>query len=79
MSIASKFLPAIALAAALSPLAAHAQSAPRLGSAQVYMAPPHHQATQANIRADEVAVGSATIDSPAPIYSNQAFPGSFGG
>jgi hypothetical protein len=80
MSIVSKFLPAIALAAslsplaavaALSPLAAAASSMPQPGPAQVYMAPMYHQ--------DPIAPSSATIDNPTRVYSNHAFPDSFGG
>jgi hypothetical protein len=72
MSIVSKFLPAIALAASLSPLAAVASSMPQPGPAQVYyMAPMYHQ--------DPIAPSSATIDNPTRVYSNHAFPDSFGG
>ena len=71
MSIVSKFLPAIALAAALSPLAAVASSMPQPGQAQVYMAPTYHQ--------DPITPSSATIDNPMRVYSNHAFPDSFGG
>ena len=67
MSITAKFLPALALAVALSPLAAHAH-----GNAQPAQA---YQATQT----DAVTPSSATIDSPTPVYSNHAFPDSFGG
>ncbi len=75
MSISSKILTAIALAVALSPMAAHAQSA-RLGPAQYYLAALNHQ--------DQVMTGSATIDDPTTIYSDSgvstnAFPDTVGG
>ncbi|HEY1856802.1 hypothetical protein [Acidocella sp.] len=69
MSITSKFLPALALAVALSPVAAYAHSNAQGGQAQAY------QAAQANA----VTPSSATIDNPTPVYSNHAFPDSFGG
>jgi hypothetical protein len=72
MSISSKILPALALAVALSPLAAQARNNPQPGPAQYYLAPLHHQ--------DQVMTGSATIDNPTTIYSGvNSFRGSFGG
>lgn len=71
MSIVSKFLPAIALVGALSPLAAVASSMPQPVPAQAYMVPLYHQ--------DPIAPSSATIDRPTRVYSNLLFPDSFGG
>jgi len=75
MSMSSKILAAIALAVALSPMAAHAQSAQH-GLAQYYLAVLNHQ--------DQVMTGSATIDDPTTIYSDsgvgaKAFPDAVGG
>ena len=67
MSITSKFLPALALAVALSPVAAYAHS--NAQPAQAYQA----------AQADAVTPSPATIDNPTPVYSNHAFPDSFGG
>ena len=69
MSIVSKFLPIIALAAALSPLAVHAQSNAQPDQAQAYRA----------AQADPVTPSGATIDKPTRVYSNHVFPDSFGG
>jgi hypothetical protein len=66
MSMPLKFLPAFALAVALSPLAAQARSNPQ--------APVNHQ--------DYVMTGSATIDHQTTIYSGgraPLFPVSIGG
>ena len=63
MSISLKILPAIALAVALSPLAAQARGDHPPGPAQYYLAPLHH---------DPVMTGSATIDQPTTIYSGRA-------
>jgi len=68
MKLAMKLVPAMALAIALSPFAAQAQSAPQLAPLQY---------TQTH--ADAVMVGSSTIDSPTHVYSNNVFPDSFGG
>ncbi|HEY1856791.1 hypothetical protein [Acidocella sp.] len=67
MNFSMKILPAMALAIALSPFAAQAQSA--------------HQpaATQTHDHVDAVMVSSATIDNPTHVYSNNLFPDSFGG
>jgi hypothetical protein len=73
MSISLKILPAIALAVALSPLAAQARGDHSPGPAKYYLAPPHH---------NPVMTGSATIDEPTTIYSGMAaqkFPVSDGG
>jgi len=70
MSIASKFLPALALAVALSPVAAQARSDAQPSPAQYYLAPLHHQDVQKPAHGDRVMVGSATIDSPSPYYSD---------
>ena len=70
MSITSKLLPVLAVAAALSPLAAYARNNPQPGPAQYYLAPLHHHAAQPNIHADRVMVGSATIDRPSPFYTD---------
>ncbi|HVE22639.1 MAG TPA: hypothetical protein VNC39_11725 [Acidocella sp.] len=67
MFSASKFLPAMALAVALSPLAAHA------GSTQAYQTPQNHA------QVDAVTPSSATIANPTRVYTNNAFPDSFGG
>ena len=74
MRISSKILPAVALAVALSPLAAHAQRDVQPGPARYYLAPINHQ--------DHVMRGSATIDHPETIYSGvspNAFRDSMGG
>ena len=74
MSISSKILTAVALAVALSPLAAQARSDHPPGPAQYYLAPLNHQ--------DQVMTGSATIDNPTTIYSGvnaNAFGDSMGG
>ena len=63
MSISLKILPAIALAVALSPLAAQARGDHPPGPAKYYVAPLHH---------DPVMTGSATIDQPTTIYSGRA-------
>jgi hypothetical protein len=70
MSIASKLLPALALAIALSPVAAQARRTPQPGPAQYYLAPLHHQDALKSSYVDKVMVGSATIDRPSPYYSN---------
>jgi hypothetical protein len=73
MSMSLKFLPAVALAVALSPFAAQARSDHPPGPAQYYLAPLHH---------DPVMTDSATIDNPTTIYSGwtaQKFPVSAGG
>ena len=85
MSIATKFLPAIALAAALLPLAAHASSNAHVdevmsGSATIDNPSPfyrdatigaatHHQAVQRHVQVSEVMPSSSTIDSPSTVYS----------
>ena len=71
----NKVLPAIALAAALSPLAAHASSMPQPVPTQVYMVP----MDMAPLHQDPITPSSATIDKPTTLYSNHAFPDSFGG
>ena len=70
MSSTSKFLPALALAIALSPVAAQAQHNPQPSPAQHYLATLHHQDVQKPSYIDTVMVGSATIDSPSPYYTN---------
>lgn len=67
MALPIKMLPAIALAIALSPFAAQAQTAQQSAHAQTYS------------HVDNVMVGSATIDNPTHVYSNGFFPNSFGG
>jgi hypothetical protein len=72
MSFSLKNLPAVALAVALSPLAAQAGSNPP-GPVQYDRAPLHH---------DPVMTGSGTIDNPTTIYSGRTapmFPVSTGG
>ena len=68
-------MPALALALALSPLAAQARRTPQPGPAQYYVAKlQHHQ--------DPVMTGSATIDNPTTIYTSgnaSAFRDSMGG
>jgi hypothetical protein len=64
MFIASKFLPALALAVALFPLAAHA----RPGSQPA----PAYQAAQTD-------TSRSTTANTTPVYSNHLFPDSFGG
>jgi hypothetical protein len=68
MSIASRLLPSLALAVALSPMAAQARN-PQPGPAQYYLARQHHQDVQKPSHIDKVMVGSATIDSPSPYYT----------
>jgi hypothetical protein len=68
MSISSKLLPVIALAAALAPLAAHARSNSQPRPAHDYRAPPPHQDAQKHANIGNVMVGSDTIDSPSPYY-----------
>ena len=73
MSISLKILPSIALAVALSPLAAQARSDHPPGPAKYYVATLHH---------DHVMTGSATIDQPRTIYSGrvaQKYPVADGG
>jgi hypothetical protein len=53
MRISSKILPAVALAVALFPLAAHAERNVQPGPARYYLAPMNHQ--------DQVMRGSATM------------------
>ena len=67
MSLTLKILPAFALAIALSPLAAQAQSA---------------DVVQQTARVSPITPGSATIDNPTTIYGGvgvNSFPNSFGG
>ena len=74
MSISSKILTAVALAVALSPLAAQARGDHPPGPAKYYLAPLNHQ--------DQVMTGSATIDNPTTIYCGvnaNAFRDSMGG
>ena len=59
MSFISKFLPALALAVALSPLAAQARRDVPPGPAKYYLAPLHH---------DPVKSASATIDNPRTMF-----------
>jgi hypothetical protein len=66
-----KLVPAMALAIALSPLAAQAQAASQPAPLQ------HTQTYHRHV--DEVMVGSSTIDNPTHVYSNNVFPDSFGG
>jgi hypothetical protein len=68
MSIASRLLPTLALAVALSPVAAQARN-PQPRPAQHYLAPRNHQDVQKPSHIDKIMVGSATIDSPSPYYS----------
>ena len=73
MSISSKILTVVALAVALSPLAAQARRDVPPGLAKYYLASLHH---------DPVKSGSATIDNPRTINSSrtaQTFPVSDGG
>ena len=67
MNLSMKILPAMALAIALSPFAAQAQSAQKSAHTHGY----NH--------VDKVMVTSATVDIPTHVYSNDLFPGSFGG
>ncbi len=67
MVFARKILPALALAVALAPLAAHAQNI---------------NAAPQMVRVSPIMPGSATIDDPTTIYGGvdmNAFPDSFGG
>ena len=67
MSLSLKILPALALAIALSPLAAQAHCA--------------YAATQ-TVHLSKIMTGSETIDNPTVIYggvSTNSFPDSFGG
>jgi hypothetical protein len=67
MSLSIKLIPAIALAVALSPMAALAQGA--------YAAPQ-------KVHASEIMVGSATIDNPTTVYGGvnvNSFRDSIGG
>jgi hypothetical protein len=83
MSFSSKILPALALAVALSPLAAQARSNPQPGPAQYELAPLHNnQAEQKLMRVSKVTPSSATIDSPSTIYGGinaNSFRDSVGG
>jgi hypothetical protein len=65
-----KILPAMALAIALSPVAVQAQTVHQSA---------HAQNAQNHNHVDYVMVGSSTIDRPTHVYSNNYFPGSFGG
>jgi hypothetical protein len=67
MSLNFKILPALALAVALSPLAAQAQNA--------------HPAQQ-TVRVSAIMVNSATLDNPTTVYGGvgvNSFPDSSGG
>ena len=67
MSLNFKILSALALAVALSPLAAQAQNA--------------HPAQQ-TVRVSAIMVNSATLDNPTTVYGGvgvNSFPNSFGG
>ena len=67
MLFSRKVLPALALALALSPLAAQAQS---------------YDAARQTVHVSAVMPGSATIDEPTTVYSGvgaNAFPDTFGG
>ncbi len=66
MSISSKILPAVALALALSPVAAHARQDRQPGPAQYYLAPLSHH--HERVRVSEVTASSATIDNPTTLY-----------
>jgi hypothetical protein len=70
MSFSLKILPAVALAVALSPLAAQARGDHRPSPAQYYLAPLHH----APLHHDPVMTGSATIDKPTTIHSGRTAP-----
>jgi hypothetical protein len=72
MSFSFKILPALALAVALSPVAAQAHSA----------VSGDHAALNNQVRVSEVTPGSATIDKPTIIYSGvnaNSFRDSVGG
>jgi hypothetical protein len=75
MSLTFKILPALALAIALSPFAAQAQSA--------VVAQPHSAVAAAQtVRMSSVAPSSATVDHPTVVYGGvgvNSFPDSFGG
>jgi hypothetical protein len=83
MSFSPKILPALALAFALSPLAAQARSDRNPGPAQYYLAPLHNDsAVQKPVRVSEVTPSNATIDNPTTVYSGvtaNLFPNSLGG
>jgi hypothetical protein len=66
MSIVSKLLPALALAVALSPAAAHAR---QHRPVQVNRVSLQVQGAQKSPSVDPVMASSATIDSPSPFYS----------
>jgi hypothetical protein len=70
MSITSKILPALALAIALSPLAAQARNDHQPNRAQIELTAS---------RQDPVTASSATIDNPMTIYSGNATAASTGG
>jgi hypothetical protein len=85
MRISSKFLSAVTLAVALSPLvplAAHAKRDVPPGPAQYYLAPLHHQSKQNPVRASNITPSSATIGNPTTIYGGvnaNSSPDAFGG
>ena len=71
MKISVNILPAMALAIALSPLAAQTHAASQPVSQQYTQSAKDH--------VDHVMVGSSTMDMPTHVYSNDVFPNSFGG
>jgi hypothetical protein len=84
MSFSLKILPALALAVALSPVAAQARSAGPAPQLKYYLAPigTDHATPNNKIRISEVMPGSATIDQPTVVYSGVTptlFPDSVGG
>ena len=84
MSFSRKILPALALAVALSPVAAQARSAGPAPQLKSYLAPigAYHTTSNNEIRVSEVMRGSATIDQPTLVYSGHTptlFPESVGG
>jgi hypothetical protein len=75
MSIASKVLPVVALAAALSPLVAHARTSPRPGQALYSLAKIHdysalvHRSSRVSTVPTIAGSLDGTIDQPTTIYS----------
>jgi len=71
MSFSRKIMPALALAVALSPVAAQARSAGPDPQTHSYLAPVagDHATPNNQIRVSEVTPRSATIDQPTVVYS----------
>jgi hypothetical protein len=68
MLFSAKLLPVLALAVALSPVAAQARRDPPQSPAQYYLTQLNHQDQHKQVRVSEVSQSSATVDDPSTIY-----------